>query len=322
MIKKLVEYSEGPTVDTGRNANNSMHKNTTISLLAFILLIWGFMWPINKMALDYSPPILYAGLRILIGGLLLVALYWRTRNRIQWRKNWKPYVVCSVFIVVFFNGIQSIGLLYLPSGLFSVIVYIQPVLVGLLAWRMLKEPMNTAKAIGLLLGFIGVAAISINGMSIGGVNALGVLLAIATAASWAYGAVYIKKVGERVDAVWLTAIQSIIGGVVLTSTGLMAESWGDIVWNSTLIFAMIFTGIFGVAASWIVYFVLVKKIGASEIASYTFLVPVISVVASMLLLDETLTADLLIGMVLIMTSIWLVNRKSGVGRATTRSIDS
>lgn len=298
-----------------------MRINITVSLLAFLLLLWGMMWPINKIALNYSPPMLYAGMRPLLGGLLLTALYWRTRNRIQWRENWRIYAISTLLNTILFFGIQTFGLLYLPSGLFSVIVFFQPVLVGILAWRMLNEPMHIVKAIGLILGFLGVVTICLNGFSDGGVSALGVLLAVATAVCWAFGAIYIKKTGGLVDSVWLAAIQSVIGGVVLTSSGLLFESWGDIIWNSTLVFTMTFSGVFGVAVSWVIYYVLIKKMGASEIAAYTFLVPLISVTIGVLFLNEALTADLLIGLALIMTSIWLVNRKSGVGRATTRSND-
>jgi drug/metabolite transporter (DMT)-like permease len=296
-----------------------MRKNITLSLLLSILLIWAFSYPINKIALDYTPPMLYAGLRTLLGGLMLVPLYWHTRHRIQWRKNWKVYVWSALLNIILFYAFQTFGLLYLPSGLFSVIVYIQPVLVGILAWQMLKEPMHATKAVGLLLGFASVAAISLEGFTVGSLNVLGVLFALATALSWALGAVYIKKYGGLVDSIWLVAIQSIMGGTVLTLGGTLTESWGDIIWNWTFIAALTFGIVFGLAISWIVYFILIKQMGASEIAAYTFLVPLMAVAAGALMLDEALTADLLVGLVLIMISIWLVNRKPGIGRATKQT---
>ncbi|MFH7519326.1 EamA family transporter, partial [Pseudomonas syringae group genomosp. 7] len=66
----------------------------------------------------------------------------------------------ALFNTVIFQGVQIIGLQFLPSGLFSVIVYLQPVLVVLLAWLWLKESLTKSKISGMLLGFLGVVVVS------------------------------------------------------------------------------------------------------------------------------------------------------------------
>ncbi|MDB4866435.1 MAG: yvbV [Cohnella sp.] len=289
-----------------------LSRSKTIVLITFLVLVWGISWPIYKIALDYTPPLLFAALRTFIGGLLLVVLYIKKRNLIRWKDNWPIYVISAIFNVALFYGLQTVGLMYVPSGLFSVIVYLQPVLVGIMAWIWLGESMTAAKIVGLIIGVLGVAAVSAGGLS-GHVAAIGIVMAVVTAISWAIGTVYVKKVSAKVDSIWLVAFQCIIGGLVLTGAGSATESWSAIVWNGPLWTGLIFGIVLGISASWMVYFTLINAGDASKVASYTFLVPLISVISGTLFLHEPFTMDLILGLVLIAVSIYLVNRKSKSG---------
>jgi drug/metabolite transporter (DMT)-like permease len=60
--------------------------------------------------------------------------------------------------IVLFIGLQTYAILYLPSGSAAVLVYLQPILVGVLAWLILGELLSAAKLVGLLLGFFGIVA--------------------------------------------------------------------------------------------------------------------------------------------------------------------
>ncbi|URJ51064.1 DMT family transporter [Paenibacillus polymyxa] len=282
-------------------------------MIALLVVLWGISWPIYKVALEFTPPLLFAGLRTLLGGLLLGAILVPRWNRIRWKENWRVYAISGIFNVVLFYGLQTVGLMYVPSGLFSVLVYLQPVLVGIFAWMWLGEAMSRLKVIGLIIGFLGVAAVSVGGFS-GHVAVAGVIIAIITAVSWALGTVYVKKVNQRVDSLWLVAFQCTLGGIVLTGAGTVTENWSDIVWNVPYVSGLIFGTVLGISLSWLLYFTLVKSGDASKVASYTFLVPVISVFVSSLVLGEAITAFLLIGLILIGLSIYLVNRRVKVVR--------
>lgn len=280
----------------------------SISLISILVILWGASWPIYKVALLYTPPLLFAGMRTLFGGLLIALFIFRSWKEIRWKENWLIYLVSSIFNVILFYGFQTIGLTYIPSGLFSVIVYLQPVLVGLFAWLWLGETMTARKVTGLLIGFLGVVMISAGGFT-GHIAIVGILLAFLTGLSWAIGTVYIKKVSMQVNAMWLTAFQFIIGGLVLTGAGTGIESWSKIVWNISYILGLSFGVILGISVSWIIYFTLVRTGEASKIASYTFLVPLIAVFSGTLLLSEPFTINLVIGLLFITLSIMLVNRK-------------
>ncbi|MED1467530.1 DMT family transporter [Bacillus salipaludis] len=278
----------------------------TFAAIAGLVLIWGLSWPLYKVALAYTPPILFAGMRPLIGGILLSTILIPQWKKIKWRENWRTYCISALLNTFLFFGLQTIGLNFLPGGLFSVLVYFQPVLIGLLGWLWLGERMSIIKITGLVVGFLGVAAVSSEGFT-GHVSILGIVLALATAIFWAIGVIYVKKVSHRVDSLWMVGLQSLIGGIVLTGVGMVTEDWSSIVWNGKYLFGLSYGSILGVAAAYILYFKLVNSGEATKVASFTFLVPLIAVLVGTVFLGEKFTYSLLVGLILIVISIYFVN---------------
>lgn len=283
---------------------------TIFSLIALVC-IWGSVWPIYKYALQFSPPVLFSGIRSIIAGLLFALILIPQWRQIKWKENWSVYVISSIFNVILFYGIQSIGLQYLPAGLYSVIVYFQPVLVVILAWPFLKEPLTRNKIIGVCLGFLGVVMVSLDGIS-GKVAPIGFVLALITASGWAIGTIYVKIKSNVVNGFWLVALQNVIGGLCMLFYGLGAEDIRAIEWNGSFIVCLIYGAIFGVAIAFVLYNQLMSKGEAGKVSSFTFLVPLIAVLLGTVFLDEPFTLTLLIGMVFILVSIYLINKKPNV----------
>ena len=290
-------------------------RKKTIALLIFLVMVWGINWPLSKIALAYAPPLLFAGIRTVISGVLLILAALPKLKELQFKKLWRVYLTSAILSIVFYYGFQTIGLQYLPSGLFSAIVFLQPVLLGIFAWIWLGESMYGFKLFGLLLGFLGVAALSVGGFT-GSISAAGVLLALASALSWALGTVYIKRSAPRVDMLWMTAMQIMIGGIILLAAGSATESWSAITWNSAFIINTLFIAVFVIALGWMVYFKLINEGEAGKVGSFTFLIPLISIGSSVVLLDEHITLNMVVGMLLIISSIILVNVR--LGRAARR----
>ncbi|WEG14817.1 DMT family transporter [Pullulanibacillus sp. KACC 23026] len=286
----------------------SLSKIKTLSLLVFLVIMWGINWPLSKYALHFCPPILFAGIRTLLAGLLLLIYALPNYKKFKFKQNWSAYLISAVLNIIIFYGLQTIGLKFMPAGLFSAIVFIQPILLGVFSWLWLGEAMYGLKIIGLILGFLGVAAISINGV-LGHLSVIGILLALGTAFGWGLGTVYVKKQGAKVDSIWMVTSQLLIGGVLLSGVGSLTETWSDITWNLTFVSLLAFISIFVIAIGWLVFFTLVGAGEASIVGSYTFIIPLISVAASALFLHEAITLNLLGGLVLVIISILCVNIK-------------
>jgi len=282
-----------------------------VAVLAFTLLVlfWGSAFTTIKVALAYSPPVLFAGTRTLLCGVLvaIAALVWGGRANL--RRDWWIYLLLAAFNVVGFMGLQTFAVFYMPSGSAAVVIYLQPILVGLLAFLILGETLSATKVVGLLLGFSGVVAVSAGsffGSSFG--TPIGVAFGLLSAVSWALGTVYFKRYGERLSALWAVAGPFTLGGVFLTGLGLGLEPFSEISWNQSFVASWLYTVLAGTALAWMLWLGLVRAGEASRVSSYVFFVPLVSVLLGVLFLGEPLGPSLLVGAALVVCGIYLVNR--------------
>ncbi|MED3687770.1 DMT family transporter [Peribacillus butanolivorans] len=283
-------------------------RTNTALLLIFLVVVWGVNWPLSKMALNYTPPILFAGTRTILGGLILLIFALPRYKKLRFKKTWHFYLISAFLNIILFYGLQTVGLGFAPAGLFSAIVFIEPVLLGVFCWIWLGESMYGLKIIGLILGFAGVAIISAGGFT-GNVSAIGIILALGSALSWGLGTVFIKKTGDRVDSIWMVTLQLIMGGIFLLSVGSSVESWSNIQWELPFIINLLFISIFVIAFGWLAFFTLVGSGEASKVGSFTFLIPLIAILCSSFMLHEKITLNLLVGLLFILISILFVNIK-------------
>lgn len=281
-------------------------------MLAFVVLVlaWSSAFSVVKVGLDYSPPVLFAGGRTLLSGVIMtaVALVWGGDPNL--RRDWRVFAFLGAFNVVLFIGAQTFAVLYLPSGTAAVLIYLQPILVGVLAWTVLGEPLTATKIVGLLLGFAGIVAVSSAGLldAAGEVTLLGVVSGVASALFWAIGTVGFKKHEARISTLWAVALPFLMGGVVLTTLGLFLEPLSGISWTGPLVSSVLYSAFVGTGLAWLLFFGLVRAGEASRVASFIFVVPLAAVVIGAVLLDETLGLPLLVGAALVVSGIYLANR--------------
>lgn len=285
-----------------------LSKLQTFIFLAYLVFMWGLNWPLTKLGLLYAPPLLFAGIRTFIGGLILLIFALPRYKKLNIKRTWHIYLISSVLNIILYYGLMTLGLLYIPAGIFSAIVFLQPVLLGICSWLWLGESMFKLKIIGLILGFSGIAIISSVSLT-NHTSTLGILIALCTALSWCFGTVYMKKTSQLVDSIWMVSLQLTIGGLFLLGSGSVIESWSNIVWNIPFVSNLLFISIFVIALGWLAFFILIGSGEVSKVGSYTFLIPLIANIISILFLHESTTVNLLVGLCFILVSIYLVNSK-------------
>ena len=131
-----------------------------LAAVVLLVLAWGSTFAAVKVGLDSAPPVLFGGLRSVLGGAVMVALAFARSGRPSLRDSWLPYALLTLLNVVLFFTLQTLAILELPSGLAAVLIYLQPVLTGVLAAPLLGESLTARKIAGLLLGFAGIVVVS------------------------------------------------------------------------------------------------------------------------------------------------------------------
>jgi len=276
-----------------------------------LILIWGLGYPVMKIGLQYSPPLIFAGLRAVIGAVFLASLALYYSESIDLRASWPALTISTVFNVGLFFGLSTISVYYLPAGLASVLLYIQPIVVGLLAHWLLGETLTRKKLLGLILGFVGVAIISYRGIQ-GDISIYGVFMALLSAVAWGIGTVGLKRANPS-SVYWFISLPFFVGGWLIIFAGqVLGEQWSQISWNLPFFAALIWGSIIGLACSWIIWLNLIKAVDATRISANTFLVPLVSIGVSTLFLGEALTWALAGGGALVVFSVYLVNARRAV----------
>ena len=292
------------------------HDGSTIdhlrsSAVVLLVLAWGSTFAAVKIGLDSAPPMLFGGLRSMLGGAVMVVLAFARSGRPALRETWPAYAVLTLLNVVLFFSLQTLAILELPSGLAAVLIYLQPVLVGVLAAPLLGESLTGSKIAGLLLGFAGIVVVSAGAFS-GHVSA-------ARRRVRRGGRAGLGARHDRVQAVRRPGRRLVGGGDPVPGGRGRADrraappsraprSTGP----ASSCVAFVYAALVGTALSWSLWFGLVGSGEAGRAASYIFFVPLVSLVIGAVFLHETLGPSLLAGAALVILGVYLVNRRPPV----------
>lgn len=281
-----------------------------------LIVAWGTTFAAIKIGLESSPPLLFAGIRSILGALALVPVAAALGRSTRLREHWAAYGVLTLLNVVGFFTLQTLAIDALPSGLAAVLIYLQPVLTGVLAGPLLGEHVGPTALVGLLLGFGGIVAVSVGAIS-GHVSITGVVLAVAAALVWSLGTIATKRYSTVVDGWWAVSISFGVGGVVMTLLGLGVEG-PHVDWSVRFTLALAYSALIGTALAWGLWFALVGSGDATRAAAVIFFVPLVSVAVGSVVLGESLPLSLLLGAALVVLGVWLVNRPAGSPRTASR----
>ncbi|MCY0878925.1 MAG: DMT family transporter [Firmicutes bacterium] len=288
-------------------------------LVAALVIAWGLVWPASKIALHYSPPLMFAGLRVLTSGLLLLVWLraWPTKAGTT-VPLWANLVLAG-FNVSLFYGLQMFALQHLSAGLLSILVYIQPLVSVILARLWLREPLSLRQGAGFALGFLGIVAVSATSLA-HRAPWPSVLLGLGAGLSWSVGTILYKRYTRGGNPVPDVAVQLVAGGLLLTVLALTSESFAAVHWSPSFVGAWLFSSAIGTALAWVLWARLLQSGTVSHVAVWTFLVPVVSTIISVLWMGEPNSLGLWLGAFGVMAGTYLVNRAgspSGAARHPT-----
>ena len=191
------------------------------------------------------------------------------------------------------------------AGASALLLNTNPVMVALLAWPMLGEPLGAASVAGLVLAVAGVAVVSVrSGLG----SPLGIALLLGAAVAWASASIVIKRMGS-VDLLRLSCGQMLVGGVPLLVVGIVSEhrlphpTTAAVGW-------FVFLVVPATAVNFVLWFRLLERYSATAMTSWLFLIPVFGVVAGATILHEQLGWRVGAGGLLVVAGVLLSQRQA------------
>jgi drug/metabolite transporter (DMT)-like permease len=275
--------------------------------MGVLALLWGssFLW--IKIALRSFTPGQIAFGRIVLGAVVLGVLAYAGRHRMpRGRRVWGYLTVAAFFGTALPFLLFGVGERTVDSSVAGVLNATTP-LWALLIAVVLRTERNlfSVKMIGLVLGFAGTLLIFSPWESRGLAN-WGSLAILGAAASYAVAYVVIGHAmrGSGVAPVALSAGQMTLG-VGISTLMLPFDGLTPIVFHPLSVVALVILGLFGTGLAFAVNFRLIAEVGAVTATSVGYLLPVVSVLLGAIVLDERITALVVIGMVVVLVGVGL-----------------
>jgi len=284
----------------------------------FVLLsfLWGSSFMAIKAGLEFLPPVLFAAIRYdIAGGLLLVYAaatsdYWLPRTR----ADWTVVAVGAVFIIGLYNAFLFVGQQGVTSGVAAILVAMNPVLAtGFSRLLLPSERLGLLETVGLGAGLLGVGLVArpaTAGVVTADLLAPGLVLLAASAV--ALGSVLVQRIESELPTVGMVGWSTVFGALALhaLSGGLPSESLSDAAFTTETVLIVGYLAVFASAVGYVIYFDLLKQLGAIEINLVSYTVPVFAAISGWVVLGESLDWLSVVGFLAIFGGFILVKHEA------------
>ena len=290
--------------------------------LAFCLaLCWGTAFLASKNIVDVLPPYWGAFARVLTGLVFFIIFFALRRAKLSCpaRQLWRPWTISLMLILLPFASL-SWGIQHtVPTvaGIFNGTVPIWSFIAGAILLKGVDR-FTWRRAAGVIIGLAGLliimrpqwqAALTVPA---GKMALWGYLALLFMAFCYGVGNVITKKImADNTEINWEanTFHQYVFAAVVLGVISVSAEPAPALaVFNTKLVLSILSAGVFSSAVAFLLMIALMKRWGATRMASVTYFSPVIAMGTDILFRGRTPHTPELIGMVLIFASLWLIQK--------------
>jgi drug/metabolite transporter (DMT)-like permease len=292
------------------NSRSASRRNVALAFAA-VYLIWGSTYLAIRIAIETIPPFLMAGIRFAIAGSALYA--WARFRGVPrpTRVHWRSAAVIGGLLLFGGNGALAWAEQTVPSGLAAVLIATVPLWMAAFLWVGGRERPTPGAALGLPVGFAGVALLVApwEFVSGGGVDSTGALVLMGASASWAAGSLYSRKASLPASPLLGTAMEMLAGAGVLVVAGTAAGEWsrfdlGSVSAASAL--AVVYLVTFGSLIAFTAYIWLLTVSPPAKVSTYAYVNPIVAVILGAVLAAEPLTARTLVSVAVILGSVVLI----------------
>ena len=217
----IMAYSE----DTPMNQPDIQHNNTKRSIiiadigLLLVALFWGGGFVAGKFGLTILPPLTLTAYRYMGAATVLFVFCLNKLQHFKNKKVWLYGLFCGINMFIG-NSMQTIGLLYTTAGKQSFIVSLYILLVPLLSWVFLRKRPANSVIVAALIGFAGIALITLtDSFTVG----KGDLLTFALSLTFSIQMIFTAAVVRNIDATVFTFVQLLVVGLLSSAAALIME---------------------------------------------------------------------------------------------------
>ena len=278
----------------------------------FCILVWGTTFISTKVLLADFSPVEILVLRFTMGFIVLFIAYPKRLKTASMREE-LLFAGAGLCGVTMYFLLENVALTYTLASNVGVIVSVAPFFTGILSHFLLKgERLHRAFLMGFVIAITGVFLIGYNTSQVLKLNPVGDLLALLASFSWALYSTLMRKIQDLHYNNIACTRRVFLYGLIFMVPALFLMDF-NLDFSKVLVpvnlMNLLFLGLFASAQCFVFWNWAVGILGAVKTSLYIYIVPVVTLIAAALLLNETITPTALLGSCLALAGMFLAERR-------------
>ncbi len=280
--------------------------------LTLTSIVWGTSWVASKIGVQKVPGLEIASIRQFIAGMLMVSFFLIKGEKLPSKKEFAWLTMMAVLLFVSANGIATLALKSIPSGMGALISALYPLCVVVIERIFFRNTKITGTTfIGLLLGIGGIAVVFYDNAFHNHAEgfAWGVILSVIAMLSWSIGTIVLSRTKLKMNAYnatgWEMLLSSFMLMIMLALSGksipfseIPLQAWGAIT------YLVIASNLITFAA----FIYTMKHLQPAVAALYAYINPIVAIFVGSFVMSEKITANIIIGSIITLIGVYLVNQ--------------
>jgi drug/metabolite transporter (DMT)-like permease len=311
-------------VEIQASSGRAPSRGAIAASIGLLIVVWAVNFIAGKIGIRAMPVLTLASFRVVLAGAVMIPIYLvcsrlpafteATAARVRGfnaRDLW-TFLYLGFFGVTVNQMCFTIGLRYTSVSHSSVIVGMAPIYTLLLAVLFRLERATWRKATGMGLGLAGIAVMaSEKGLSAHSPSLLGDGITMTGSIGFAIYVVLGKRVAGKYDTLTMTAFNHFAGALIVLPLAIRearalgpAENWRAIPWSGWV--ALLYMALFSSALAYVFYFWLLRYLEASQLAAFSYLLPLLATILGILWLGEKGSWGQVLGAVLALGGVYWI----------------
>jgi drug/metabolite transporter (DMT)-like permease len=276
-----------------------------LSALFALAAIWGASYIFIRIAVEPIGPVMLMFIRVALTAAILLGYARMRQIPLNIARHWRKFLVLGFFGSALPFTLIAWAELTVTGSMAAILMSTTPLFTTFVAAIGLGEPLTPYKLIGAILGIVGVS-ITVGGspLTLNAEVITATLALLVATLSYATGGVYAKRCFQGLDNLSMSTGQLLFAGVILapfSAVDLPVPEVSTVVLLATIALVALCT-----AYAYQLYYYLVISAGPLQALTVTLLIPVFGLVWGALLLGESVSAGMIVGLVIVLFSVGLV----------------
>ena len=272
-------------------------------LLAGVVFTWGPSFLLIDLGVEHLAPSLVAFGRIAFGAATL-GLFPVARQPVE-RSDWPGIALLGLIWLAIPFLLFSTAQQWIDSSLAGMINAATPLFTALVAAFIVKQLPSRIQGIGLVVGFLGVVAVSLPSVD-GGSNAAGVGLVLVATVLYGFSFNLLADLQRRNDAIAVIWRSQVVAAILVLPVAIVGVGSSEFAWSSAIAVAVLGAASTALAFFW--FTALIGRVGATRASVALYFVPIVAIMLGASLNHEDIHVAALLGTALVLTGAYMTSR--------------